>query len=307
MRKVLGAAGSGTGGATASVAGMSAGTAGAMGVGANRHCHSQAGRSFRCKERSATMRNAEIRLCGAGLFLSMSLAGCGDINAYEQHPDPSITHPISDTGPIGGDSGATKVSRPEGGTNAPTDAMPERDPAHADSGRVPASPMDAGDRKLDAGMSAQAGSDASEAGAPMPGAEDAAAREPMSAPKLPPVSSVTMDGPFTTTVDASAGPGRAGLVVRPMVLGANGLKHPIFIWGPGRGTQVRDYETFMRRIASHGFVVYSEISQAADGTEMLAAITWLMGENKPPQAHTIRSSMRTKSGWADTHTDPIAQ
>jgi dienelactone hydrolase len=89
-----------------------------------------------------------------------------------------------------------------------------------------------------------------------------------------------MDGPFTTAVDANAGPGRAGLVVRPSMLGADGLQHPIFIWGPGRGTRVRDYESLMRRIASHGFVVYSEISQAADGTEMIAAIDWLIAENK---------------------------
>jgi len=170
---------------------------------------------------------------------------------------------------------------PESGPNASIDAMPGRDPADVDSGRVPPRPTDAGgDRKLDSGMRPQAGSDASEAGKPMPGAEDAAVGEPTSVPRLPPVTSVTMDGPFTTTVDASTGPGRAALVVRPTMLGADGLKHPIFIWGPGRGTQVRDYETLMRRIASHGFVVYSEISRAADGTEMVAAMTWLMNENE---------------------------
>jgi hypothetical protein len=234
------------------------------------------------------MRIDTLVVC-AGLLV-WTLSGCGGaqsgtfdkplVSSGTGAADPSISNPTSGSGAIAADSGAQKVPRPESGTNAPPDAMPVRDPADADSGRVPASPMDAGDRKLDAGMSAQPASDASEAGEPMPGAEDAAAREPMSTPKLPPVSSVTVDGPFATTVDASAGPGRAGLVVRPMMLGANGLKHPIFIWGPGRGTQLRDYETLMRRIASHGFVVYSEISQAADGTEMLAAITWLIGENK---------------------------
>lgn len=222
-----------------------------------------------------------VRLCRARLLLWMSLVGCGGTHAPEQHIVPSTTSPVIDSGAISAASGGAKVSMPESGTNASTDAMPGRDPADVDSGRAPPRPTDAGgDRTLDAGMPSQAGSDASEAGKPMPGAEDAAVGEPTSVPRLPPVTSVTMDGPFTTTVDASTGPGRAAWVVRPTMLGADGLKHPIFIWGPGRGTQVRDYETLMRRIASHGFVVYSELSRAADGTEMVAAMTWLMNENE---------------------------
>jgi hypothetical protein len=94
---------------------------------------------------------------------------------------------------------------------------------------------------------------------------------------LPPVSSVDADGPFATTVTSSSGPGR-GWVVRPTTLGANGLKHPIFIWGPGAGTGPSNYEFHLRRIASHGFVVYSETS-TGDGDEMRAAITWLINEN----------------------------
>lgn len=95
---------------------------------------------------------------------------------------------------------------------------------------------------------------------------------------LPPVSSVDADGPFTTTADTSTGPNRSGWVVRPTTLGANGLKHPIFIWGPGAGTGPSNYDFHLRRIASHGFVVYSEVS-TGDGSEMRAAITWLINEN----------------------------
>jgi hypothetical protein len=36
----------------------------------------------------------------------------------------------------------------------------------------------------------------------------------------------------------------------------------------------------MRRIASHGFVVYSEVSRGANGSEMVAAMTWLLSENE---------------------------
>jgi hypothetical protein len=95
---------------------------------------------------------------------------------------------------------------------------------------------------------------------------------------LPPVSSVNADGPFTTTADTSTGPGRNAWVVRPTTLGANGLKHPIFIWGPGAGTGPSNYDFHLRRIASHGFVVFSEVS-TGDGSEMRAAITWLINEN----------------------------
>ena len=98
---------------------------------------------------------------------------------------------------------------------------------------------------------------------------------------LPPVSSVDADGPFATTATTSTGPGRNGWVVRPTTLGANGLKHPVFIWGPGAGTGPSEYDFHLRRIASHGFIVYSEVSTSS-GSEMKAAIDWLIAENGRP-------------------------
>lgn len=238
------------------------------------------GKEHRSAERNRrAMTIAALPICRAGLCAVMLLAACSDSSPQPQQSDPSTTNPVRDSGATA-DSGRPNVAMPRSGANAPTTAPPSRDAAAADSGRGSGRPTDMSDRDLDAGVPPQAGSDASKGGAPMPGADAATAEPTPTAPKLPPVSSVTMDGPFTTAIDASTGPTRAGLVVRPMMLGANGLKHPIFIWGPGRGTQVRDYETLMRRIASHGFVVYSEISPAADGTEMVAAMTWLISENE---------------------------
>ncbi|HEX3139839.1 MAG TPA: hypothetical protein VHQ87_07280 [Rhizobacter sp.] len=95
---------------------------------------------------------------------------------------------------------------------------------------------------------------------------------------LPPVSSVDADGPFATTVTQNTGSSRNGWVVFPTNLGANGLKHPLFIWGPGAGTGPAEYEFHLRRLASHGFVVFSETSSNS-GSEMTAAITWLIAEN----------------------------
>lgn len=95
---------------------------------------------------------------------------------------------------------------------------------------------------------------------------------------LPPVTSVETDGPFTTTITQSTGPARSGWIGRPTTLGENGLKHPIFIWGPGAGAGPSNYEWLLRRLASHGFVVYSEVSTSS-GSEMRAAIDWLIAEN----------------------------
>jgi hypothetical protein len=95
---------------------------------------------------------------------------------------------------------------------------------------------------------------------------------------LPPVNSVDADGPFATTVTQRTGPSRNAWVVRPTTLGANGLKHPIFLWGPGGGTGPADYEFHLRRLASHGFVVFS-VTSTGNGSEMEAAMDWLVAEN----------------------------
>jgi hypothetical protein len=95
---------------------------------------------------------------------------------------------------------------------------------------------------------------------------------------LPPVSSIETDGPFATTIDMSTGPTRSGWLVRPTTLGQNGLRHPVFVWGPGAGATPSSYEFHLRRIASHGFVVYSEVSTSSGG-EMRAALDWLVSEN----------------------------
>jgi hypothetical protein len=97
-------------------------------------------------------------------------------------------------------------------------------------------------------------------------------------PILPPVDNVDDNGPFTTTIDRNAGPGGTAWVARPTELGQGGLKHPIFLWGPGAGTAPSNYETYLTHWASHGFVVYSIVS-TGDGSEMVAGIDWLVSQN----------------------------
>lgn len=112
---------------------------------------------------------------------------------------------------------------------------------------------------------------------------------------LPPVSRVDADGPYAVTIDTRTGPSRAGWVARPMTLGANGVAHPIFIWGPGAARRPSDYEDHLRRIASHGFVVYSEVSSNS-GDEMGEAIDWLIEQNSSSRSPYYQKLDTSKIG-----------
>ncbi|GIF72413.1 poly(ethylene terephthalate) hydrolase family protein [Asanoa siamensis] len=95
---------------------------------------------------------------------------------------------------------------------------------------------------------------------------------------LPPVSDVTRPGPYAVTIDQTAGPDDDGWLVYPTNAGQNGVDHPILVWGPGAGSDPADYEDMLRQWASHGFVVYSEVSSSS-GAWMVAALDWLEDEN----------------------------
>lgn len=109
---------------------------------------------------------------------------------------------------------------------------------------------------------------------------------------LPPVNSVFSDGPFSVSIQRFAGPGR-GWVSYPTNLGQGGLRHPIFVWGPGAGSDQSDYEFLLRRLASHGFIVYSETS-TGDGDEMQDALDWLISENNRSSSNFYQKLDTTK-------------
>ncbi|MFV2173099.1 hypothetical protein ACFHW2_24550 [Actinomadura sp. LOL_016] len=100
---------------------------------------------------------------------------------------------------------------------------------------------------------------------------------------LPPVDDVTAPGPYAVTVDESAGPGDDGWLVYPTDAGQDGVDHPILVWGPGAGSDPADYEDMLRQWASHGFVVYSEVSSSS-GDYMVDALDWLEDQNASPSA-----------------------
>ncbi|WP_125614318.1 poly(ethylene terephthalate) hydrolase family protein [Actinomadura sp. WAC 06369] len=88
-------------------------------------------------------------------------------------------------------------------------------------------------------------------------------------------------GPYAVAVDESAGPGNDGWLVYPANAGADGVDHPVFVWGPGAGSDPSDYADMLRQWASHGFVVYSEVSSSS-GAYMVEALDWLERQNSSP-------------------------
>jgi hypothetical protein len=91
---------------------------------------------------------------------------------------------------------------------------------------------------------------------------------------LPPVTSTTGNGPFSATMETIAG----NVVFRPTTLGANGLKHPVFVWGTGAGAAPSQYRDHFTQMASHGFVIVSPNKTMKTGTDMRNSYNWIVGQ-----------------------------
>ena len=99
--------------------------------------------------------------------------------------------------------------------------------------------------------------------------------QPASGAVLPPVSSTEMDGPFESEVDTS-GPHH---VWRPTELGKDGLKHPVFVWGTGAGATPDRYNGYFGQFATHGIVVVAPTPASLSGSNMSAALNWILEQN----------------------------
>ncbi|GAA4540724.1 poly(ethylene terephthalate) hydrolase family protein [Amycolatopsis samaneae] len=95
---------------------------------------------------------------------------------------------------------------------------------------------------------------------------------------FPPVDGHWADpGPFPVTTEALDA---AHTVYRPTILGENGLKHPVIVWGNGTGATPPVYGALLRHLASHGFVVAAaDTINAGSGREMLDGAATLIAEN----------------------------
>lgn len=130
-----------------------------------------------------------------------------------------------------------------------------------------------------AGSAAAAGSGGGGGTAGAAGATAGAAAQAGSGSGLKPVTSVAEDGPYATTVDPEAD-GGDGYPVYPTDLGADGVKHPIFVWGTGSGSIPMQYNMHLVRLASHGFVVYSADTSSVTGALLTQGIDYLFAENE---------------------------
>jgi hypothetical protein len=94
---------------------------------------------------------------------------------------------------------------------------------------------------------------------------------------LPSVSSTSVEGPFAVTVDEQGG--AESWAFHPTDLGSNGIKHPIFVWGGGSGTQASDYAVQLSRIASHGFVVVAPNTGPPTSLQLRASLDWILAQD----------------------------
>jgi hypothetical protein len=129
-----------------------------------------------------------------------------------------------------------------------------------------------------AGGAGGAGGDAAGAGG-AGGSGEAGAASPF--PQLPRVDSTDGPGPFTAVVKVKNTP-PGGWLIYPEEIGKDGMKHPIFLFGPGGGTTPDTYETsgmHWDRYASYGFVIYVLPRSTGDGAAMKAGLDWVIEQN----------------------------
>jgi hypothetical protein len=100
-------------------------------------------------------------------------------------------------------------------------------------------------------------------------------------PQLPVVDSTDGPGPFSEVVKVKdVEPG--GWLIYPKEIGKDGIKHPLFVFGPGGGTTPQTYEDMgmhWDRYGSYGFVIYVLPASTGDGADMKAGLDWLIEQN----------------------------
>jgi hypothetical protein len=99
--------------------------------------------------------------------------------------------------------------------------------------------------------------------------------------KLPRVTTTDGPGPFDGVVKVMNTP-PGGWLIYPEDIGRDGIKHPMFVFGPGGGTTPQTYESMgmhWDRYGSYGFVIYVLPMSTGDGAAMKAGLDWLIAQN----------------------------
>jgi hypothetical protein len=99
-------------------------------------------------------------------------------------------------------------------------------------------------------------------------------------PQLPRPTTTDGAGPFKDVVKVMSTP-PGGWLVYPKDIGMGGMKHPLFVFGPGGGTTPQTYEAqgHWDRYASYGFVIYVLPMSTGNGADMKKGLDWLIAEN----------------------------
>ncbi|MDD9934815.1 MAG: hypothetical protein OXT09_14495 [Myxococcales bacterium] len=206
-------------------------------------------------------RDEVIRAVCVAVLMGTASIGCSDESmASRQGIDPLAMQPAAPP-PDSTTAGmpAAPITTPNTDVGAMTPPVTDPLPVTPDPVTPPADPMTPamdGEGMGEAGMGA------------MP--------DPAMSGSCRPADSVDADGPYTPThiEDGHGG----SWVFYPEELGADGMTHPVFVWGPGAGTGPSNYRDHLNRLASHGFVVISQPSSGSGGPET-AELDWLLGEN----------------------------
>jgi hypothetical protein len=86
-------------------------------------------------------------------------------------------------------------------------------------------------------------------------------------------------GPYAVTVTPAAD----HTYFHPTAMGANGVRHPVILWGNGTGLTPDAYSGLLRHFASHGFIVAAANTTFADtSTEILQGLDELTRMNGEP-------------------------
>jgi hypothetical protein len=163
--------------------------------------------------------------------------------------------------------------------------------AGADAGRDAGADA-AGETGRDAGRDAAANAD-SDAGAHENGGEHTCA-------SLPPTEDYSAVGPFPDVqMESYVGPNSNYTLYRPKSLGENGFKHPIAAWGNGIMTTPDEYQSLLKHIASHGFVVIGCNDVQAERPCVSAGLDWLVAQNASgPMAGKLDTTREATVGYS---------
>ncbi|HKO92587.1 MAG TPA: hypothetical protein VJU61_15635, partial [Polyangiaceae bacterium] len=89
-------------------------------------------------------------------------------------------------------------------------------------------------------------------------------------------------GPFKGGVEKVKNTPPGGWLIYPKEIGKDGIKHPLYIFGPGGGTTPDTYEQMGKHwdhYGSWGFVIYVLPRSTGDGAPMKAGLDWLIAQN----------------------------